>query len=106
VDDDELFEELEIPDGVAEADEYQEIMRVWVSDGVLRVVFDPDTFQHDVSEWGRVLSDIVQNLALAVELDGQMDRNEALEKIREGFEIGLGSQTETLTGAIKGRTTH
>ncbi len=104
--DDEIFDELDVPDGVREAEDAVEVLRGWIGDGALHVIFDPETFRHDVSEWGRMLADIALHIANAVELDGQMDRNEALSEIREAFEHGLGTNAVSMTGKIKGRTEH
>lgn len=104
-DDDDLGE-LDIPDGVHEADQAIEIIRAWVADGALHMIFDPETFQHDVSEWGRLLSDVAHHISNAVELDGQMSRYEAIDLIREAFSSGLGQDALTMSGKIKGRTEH
>ncbi len=104
--DDDLPEELDLPDGVREADEAVEIMRAWVGDGALHVIFDPETFQHDVSEWGRLLSDVAHHISNAVELDGQMDRMDALAAIRQAFDNGISAENTVMSGKIKGRTEH
>jgi len=105
--DDDFLEELDLPDGVHDADEAVEVIRAWVADGALHVVFDPETFRGDVSEWGRLLSDIAHHIAHAVELDGQMTRSEAIDKIQKAFALGMdSSDAVTLQGRIKGRTEH
>lgn len=104
-DEDDIFE-LELPDGIVDAEQAIEVMRAWVADGSLHIVFDPETFRHDVSEWGRLLSDIAHHISNAVEIDGQMSRYDAIDAIRESFEMGLGQDTVTMTGKIKGRTEH
>lgn len=104
--DDELLEELELPDGVRDADDAVEVLRTWVADGTLCVIFDPETFRHDASEWGRLLSDIAHHLAHAIELDGQMSSNEAIAAIKTAFEAGIQGEAPAMTGRIKGRTTH
>ena len=106
MDDDELLDELDIPDGIIDAEDAVEIMRTWVADGTLCVIFDPETFRHDVSEWGRLLADVAHHLAHAVELDGQMASGEAISKIKQAFDRGLDEQSGMLAGTIKGRTTH
>ncbi len=106
MDNDDSIEELDLPDGIREADQAIEVLRAWIADGQLNVIFDPETFQHDASEWGRLLSDIAHHIAHAVELDGQMSRHDAISTIRESFEAGLGQDALTMTGKIKGRTEH
>jgi hypothetical protein len=108
-DDDELEvppEELELPDGVVDADLAVEVLRAWVADGNLQVIFDPETFRHDVGEWGRLLSDIAQHVANAVEMDGQMNRNEALAQLHDAFDLNMHNADITMSGRIKGRTEH
>lgn len=102
----EMPDELDLPDGVAEAEDALEVLRAWVGDGALHVIFDPECFRHDVSEWGRMLSDVAHHIANAVELDGQMDKMDALAVIRQAFEAGISSESVTMSGRIKGRTEH
>lgn len=109
IDDDEhdgLPEELELPEGVVGADDAVEVLRAWVVDGALHVTFDPETFHHDVTEWGRLLSDVAQHVATAVELDGQMTRTDAIAQIHEAFELNMQSTNAVTPGRIKGRTEH
>ncbi len=98
--------ELDLPDGVHGAKEADEVLRVWIADAQLHVVFHPDTFRDDASEWGRLLGDIGRHVANAVELDGQMSFDEALSAIRQGFEANLGSPIPNMAGKIKGGTQH
>ncbi|MFN3869813.1 MAG: DUF5076 domain-containing protein [Hyphomicrobiaceae bacterium] len=99
--------ELELPDGVHDARRADEILRAWVADGSLHVIFNPETFSHDVSEWGRMLGDIAQHIATAVELDGQMPREQALALIAEAFARGVtDASAPGHSGHIKGRVSH
>lgn len=103
----EELHELELPDGVLGAEQALEVLRAWIADGGLHVIFNPETFSHDVSEWGRMLADIVQHIAHAVELDGQMTQAEAQAAIMEAFKIGIASgDAPTRSGRIKGRVEH
>lgn len=104
--DDDLPEELDLPDGVVEAEEAIEVLRAWVADGALHVIFDPETFHGDVSEWGRLLADVAQHVANAVEMDGQMNRSEALAQMYDAFDRHIRSDQPGTTGRIKGRTEH
>ncbi len=103
---DDLPEELELPDGVVDANEAVEVLRAWVADGALQVIFDPETFRDDVSEWGRLLSDVAQHVANAVEMDGQMTRAEANSKIQDAFDHNMQTNEVAMSGRIKGRTEH
>ncbi|MEM1371082.1 MAG: DUF5076 domain-containing protein [Pseudomonadota bacterium] len=104
--DDDILDELDVPDGVRDASDAVEVMRTWVADGALHVIFDPETFRQDVSEWGRLLGDVAQHISNAVELDGQMSREEALSQIRAAIDQSLQANAVTMEGRIKGRTEH
>lgn len=106
MDEDDILEELDLPDGVREADDALEILRAWIADGALHVTFDPETFRDNVGEWGRLLSDIAQHVSHAVELDGQMARHEAMSQIHQAFDAGMATNAVTMQGRIKGRTEH
>lgn len=100
-------EELELPDGVHDAEMALEVLRAWIADGGLHVIFNPETFSHDVSEWGRMLADVAQHIATAVELDGQVSRQEALASMADAFARGVGSPDQSQrSGHIKGRVAH
>lgn len=100
-------EELELPDGVHDAEMAMEVLRAWIADGGLHVIFNPETFSHDVSEWGRLLGDIAQHIAHAVELDGQMGRDDALAVMMDAFQRGAGrTDPAQMAGRIKGRVEH
>lgn len=98
--------ELEIPDGVHDADLAVEVLRAWIADGSLHLIFDPDTFAEDFREWGRLLSEISHHVADAAALEGYLGKDEALAAIREGFEQGMVRPSEPRDGQIRGRSTH
>lgn len=98
--------ELDPPEGIQGAEEAVEVLRAWIADGSLHVTFDPETFSHDVSEWGRLLSDIAVHVANAVALDGQMTFQEALTAVHEAYDQGITEQHPEVTGKIIGRSTH
>ena len=82
------------------------MLSAFIGDGALHVIFDPETFRHDVSEWGRLLSDVAHHVARAVAMDGQMAETEALAAVRRAFERGVGAEPVTASGRIKGRVKH
>jgi hypothetical protein len=98
--------ELDPPEGIQGAEEAVEVLRAWIADGSLHVTFDPETFSHDVSEWGRLLSDIAVHVANAISLDGQMSFAEALTAVHEAYDKGVSEQYPEVTGKIIGRATH
>ncbi len=103
---DDKLQELDVPDGARAAKEAVEVLRAFIGDGALHVIFDPETFRHDVSEWGRLLSDVAHHVAKAVAMDGQMAQGEALAAVHAAFEQGVGANPVTVSGAIKGRVKH
>jgi hypothetical protein len=98
--------ELEIPDGIHDADEAVEVLRAWIADGALHVIFHPDSFGSEISEWGRLLADVAQHIARAASLQGEMSDAEALRVIQAAFEHGTQGPAPERTGHIKGRTQH
>lgn len=98
--------ELELPDGVHDAEEAVEVLRAWIADGSLHVVFDPETFRGHVPEWGRLLGDIAHHVAHALTLDGQAGDTAAIETIREAFNECLAREAPRMSGGIRGRTEH
>lgn len=99
--------ELEIPDGVHDAEEAVEVLRAWIADGALHVIFHPDSFGSEISEWGRLLADVAQHIARAAALQGEMSDAEALKNIQDAFDYGTRSgPAPERTGHIKGRTEH
>jgi hypothetical protein len=98
--------ELEIPEGVEDAEQAVEVFRAWVADGSLHVVFDPDTFGANIGEWGRLLADASHHIARAVAMQGHLSEHEALSAIHEAYDRGLLEHKTTRQGRIKGGTTH
>jgi len=98
--------ELAPPEGIQGAEQAVEVLRAWIADGSLHVTFDPETFSHDVSEWGRLLSDIAVHVANAVALDGQMSFQEALSSVHQAYDNGVADHHPEVTGKIVGRATH
>lgn len=98
--------ELEIPDGVPEADQAVELMRAWIADGAMMVSLNADAFGDRVGDWGRFLGEIGQHVAHAASLQGYMPEHEALQAIREGFETTLPQHQPAMSGKVRGRLNH
>lgn len=103
---DDKVQELDIPDGARSAKEAVEVLRAFIGDGALHVIFDPETFRQDVSEWGRLLSDVAHHVAKAVAMDGQMSREDALSAVHTAFDRGISNNPVAVSGEIKGRVKH
>lgn len=98
--------ELEIPDGVEVSAEAVELVRGWVADGQLRVSLNADAFGDRLGEWGRFLAQIGHHVAMAAALQGTATEAEALTAIRQGFESMHPVHEPTLSGKLRGRTSH
>ncbi len=98
--------ELDVPDGVAEADDAVEILRTWIGDGALLVTLNADAFADGVEDWGRVFGQVAHHVARAAALSGHMTEHEALQAIRSGFEATLPRSQPAMSGHMRGRTSH
>lgn len=98
--------ELELPDGIEDAESAIEVIRAWIADGALHVIFDPTTFGDDYAEWGRLLSEISHHIAQAAAMEGELGEDDALAAIRDGYLSGLENWEGMRDGHIRGRTTH
>lgn len=103
---DDIEQELDLPDGIEDAESAIEVLRAWIADGALHVIFDPTTFGDSFSEWGRLLSEISHHIAQAAALEGQLSEDDALAAIRDGYLSGLDNWEGMRDGHIRGRTTH
>jgi uncharacterized protein DUF5076 len=103
---DEPLQELEVPEGVLDAEHAVEVLRAWIADGALHVIFEPGSFGQDVSEWGRLLSEVSHHIASGVALEGHLSQNEALTAIHEAYERGVLEPTGTRTGQVKRKVQH
>jgi hypothetical protein len=98
--------ELDPPADALEAQSAIEIMRAWIADGHLHLTFQPETFTHDVSEWGRMLADVTHHIARAVALSSDLTEREALTIVAEAYERGVSGASTVATGRVGGRTKH
>jgi len=98
--------ELEIPDGVPEAEQAVELIRAWVADGALVVTLNGEALADGLQDWGRLLAQIGHHVARASSLNGQMTERESLAALRKGFEAMLAVNEPTLSGKVRGRITH
>lgn len=103
---DEMPLELDIPDGIADADQAMELIRAWIADGSLVVSLNADAFGDQLSEWGRLLAQIGRHVAYATALQGDMSEEEAMAAIRSGFEALHPVPEMTLSGKVRSRLTH
>jgi hypothetical protein len=98
--------ELDIPDGVPEAEQAVELIRAWVADGALMVTLNGEALGDRLQDWGRLLAQIGHHVARASSLNGQMKEHESLAAIRRGFDAMLPINEPTLSGKVRRRVTH
>ncbi len=98
--------ELDIPDGVGEADQAVELLRAWVADGAMMLSLNGDAFGDHIIDWGRVFGEISHHVARSAKLQGYMSEHEALQAVREGFEKAIRSAQPTMSGKVRGRVNH
>jgi hypothetical protein len=102
----EMLLELDIPDGVPEAEQAVELIRAWIADGSLVVALNGEAFGDDMKDWGRLLAEIGRHVAHASSLEGDVEEDDALAEIRKSFESAMTLNGETVSARMRGRTTH
>jgi hypothetical protein len=98
--------ELEIPEGVPDAEQAVELIRAWVADGSLMVTLNGEAFGDKLQEWGRLLAQIGHHVVHASALSGQIDEGRSLAEIRKGFDAIIPGNERTLSGKVGRRITH
>lgn len=98
--------ELDIPDGIVEADQAVELMRAWIGDGALMLSLNADAFGDRVIDWGRILGEIAHHIVRSAKLQGYMSEAEALQAVREGFDATMRANQPTMSGKVRGRVNH
>ncbi|CEJ85044.1 conserved hypothetical protein [Hyphomicrobium sp. GJ21] len=97
--------ELDIPDGVPEAQQAVELIRAWVADGALMVTINGEALGDQLQDWGRLLAQIGHHVANSAALNGQKSDAQALEEIRKGFDSVLPGSAKA-AGKVRGRSVH
>lgn len=98
--------ELDIPDGLSDAEMAVEVLRAWIADGSMMLSLSADAFADRTVDWGRLLAEIGQHVARSAGLQGYMPEQEALQAIRKGFEETLGRYQPAMSGDVRGRVKH
>ncbi|MFA7307812.1 MAG: DUF5076 domain-containing protein [Hyphomicrobium sp.] len=98
--------ELDIPDGVPEAQQAVELIRAWVADGALMVTINGETLGDQLQDWGRLLAQIGHHVANSAALSGHKSEAQALEEIRKGFDAMLPGSGPKASGKVRGRSVH
>ncbi len=98
--------ELDVPDGVPEAEQAVELIRAWVADGALAVALNGEAFGSQLEEWGRVLAQIGHHIAHAASLNGELGPERSIEALRKGFDASFPRSELTAYGKVRRRVTH
>jgi len=102
----ELLLELDIPDGVPEAEQAVELIRAWVADGALVVTLNGEAFGDELQDWGRLLAEIGRHIARASSFTGDKTEIESLADIRKSFDATISATDAMVSGKVPGRVTH
>lgn len=98
--------ELEVPDGVPEAEQAIELIRAWVADGALAVTLNGGAFGPQLEEWGRVLAQIGHHIARAAALSGELGEERSIDALRKGFDATFPRSELISYGKVRKRLTH
>ncbi|HML29881.1 MAG TPA: DUF5076 domain-containing protein [Hyphomicrobium sp.] len=98
--------ELDVPDGVPEAERAVELIRAWVADGALAVALNGEAFGPQLEEWGRVLAQIGHHIAHAASLGGELGEQRSIEALRKGFDASFPTNDLASYGKTGKRVTH
>lgn len=98
--------ELDIPEGVPEAERAVELIRAWVADGALAVALNGEAFGPQLEEWGRVLAQIGHHIAYAASLNGELGEQRSIEALRKGFDASFPTNDLASSGRMRKRVTH
>jgi len=98
--------ELDIPDGVPEAQQAVELIRAWVADGALMVTINGEALGDQLQDWGRLLAQIGHHVANSAAINGQKGEQQALDEIRKGIDAMLPGNGSKLSGKVRRRSVH
>ncbi len=95
--------ELDVPDGVPEAEQAVELIRAWVADGALAVTLNGEAFGPQLEEWGRVLAQIGHHIAHAASLNGELGEQHSMDALRKGFDASFPASELATRGKVRKR---
>lgn len=91
--------ELEVPPKVVSAERAYELVRIWAADGAQHVSIATEIWE-DPAAWGIALADLARHLANAYQLSRDLPKEQALARIREGFDTEWGTPTTPVEGDL------
>lgn len=90
-------DQLLIPDAAKQDAKSFELLRVRVANTGQHVSLRTDVWK-DPAAWGVLLSDLMQHIANSYQQNEGLDRLQALQRIKAGFDAELSSPTDRPTG--------
>jgi uncharacterized protein DUF5076 len=98
--------ELDIPEGVPEAEQAVELIRAWVADGALVLALNGEAFGSRLEEWGRLLAQVGHHIANAASLNGEMGEHQSIAAVRKGFDAAFPVSESASYGKVRRRVVH
>jgi Domain of unknown function (DUF5076) len=98
--------ELDVPEGVPEAQQAVELIRAWVADGALVVTLNGEAFGSQLEEWGRLLAQIGHHVAHAASQNGDVGEQRSIAAVRKGFDASFPKSEFASYGKARKRVTH
>lgn len=98
--------ELDVPEGVPEAEQAVELIRAWVADGALVVTLNGEAFGSRLEEWGRLLAQIGYHVARSASLNGETAERRSIAAVRKGFDASFPQSELASYGKVRKRAIH
>ena len=92
---------LDVPPAAAKSRGAFEVARIWVAEGNPHVALRPDAWD-DPAAWGLLLVDLARHLARGYHQASGRPPEEALARIRAGFDAEWESATDEPKGELQG----
>ena len=92
---------LPIPAAASRDPRSLEVLRVWIANGDQHVALAFGMWE-DPAAWGLLLADLARHIAEAhAQQEAQVDAEDFLEQIRNGFEAELDGPTDEISGTVQ-----
>ncbi len=91
--------QLRVPDAARNDRKSFELLRVWIANQEQHISLRAGIWDDPVA-WGMMLADLAGHIADSFEQGAGLDRSEALDRIREGFEAELESPGGEISGTL------
>ena len=87
--------EIIIPPELKTNNNSTEIIRIWIENNNQKFYLRTDIWE-DPGSWGLLLVDLAKHIATSYSQNNQLDKGEALKRIREGFDAEWDSPTDEI----------